>query len=118
MAWYYNNIRIYPQSLEKSAKQIIARLQPLSTGTVLQTFGYESPTYQMQCKVVGDSNREALEACATTGSAYTLTFPDASTESLYLSSVSSSQDMILNQTIDTSQDCETPVYTMTLEFYK
>ncbi len=118
MAWTYNGIRIYPQDLEQSAKQIIARLQPLGAGTILQTFGWENSVFQVNCKVVGDTNLNSLLGYVQTGTAYTLAGNDAFSQSLYLSSINAKRDLFAWQTIDTSQDCTTPVYTVTMEFYK
>lgn len=116
MAWTYNSIRIYATDLDQSASQIIARLQPLAGRTVLQVFGYESPTYQVQCYVVGDTNKEALEALLDDGTAYTLAGNNGFSESLYLVKANFKRSKYLYQTLDTTQDCFTPVYETSLEF--
>jgi hypothetical protein len=118
MAWTYDGIRIYPQDLEQTKKQIIARLQPLNAGTVLQTFGWENSVFQINCKVVGDTNLDALVADLEDGTKHTLAGNDGFSESVYLSSLNAKRDLFAWQTIDTSQDCTTPVYSVTLEFYK
>ncbi len=118
MAWSYNSIRFYPQDLTRNKKQIIARLQPLASGTILQVFGYESPTYQVTCKVVGDTNLNALEALVETGTSYILAGNDGFSQTVYLSSFSAKRDLEAFQTIDTSQSCTVPVYSVTMEFYK
>jgi len=118
MAWYYNSIRIYVQSLEGSGKQIMPRLQPLTSATVIQIFGHESPIWKVQCKVVGDSNLNSLKGLIDNATAYYLTGNNSFSKSLLLANISYKRDEMVYQTIDTTQDCETPVYTVTLELYE
>lgn len=117
MSWKLNNIRIITQSFDESNKQIIARLQPLDSGTVMQAFGYESPTYQLEGKVVGESNYNALRALVRTGVAYTLT-TDLGTKTVYVSSITGKRDPTVSQTIDPTQGCYAPVWTVALELYE
>lgn len=114
--WTYNNIRIYVQDFDSSQRQIIARLQPLNTTTVRQIFGDESPIIKIQGKVVGLSNLNSLAALINDGTAYTLSGYDLYNQSLYLSSLVYKIDNSMYQTIDPLQDCEAPVYTVTMEF--
>jgi hypothetical protein len=119
MSWTYGGVRIYVQELDEQKKQIIARLQPLSEGTVMQVFGYENPTFQVACKVVGQTNVDALLAFLETGSSYTLTESGSGSfsKSLTMASMSAKRDATYYQTIDPQQDCSTPVFSCNLELY-
>ena len=53
MAWYLGTVRIFPQKRSGSGQNTIARLQPLSGGTITQKFGYETPIIKVSSKVSG-----------------------------------------------------------------
>jgi phage protein U len=120
MAWTYNSIKIFTQSLPKSAKQIIARLQPIDSGTTLQFFGYEDPIIKLSGIVVGDSDIASLHACVQTGTAYALKdSADSTVGSYYLASINTSQRLgIISQTIRQDLSCDSPVYDVELELYE
>ena len=115
--WLYNDVRIYVQSLDRNRRHIIARLQPLSAQTVLQLFGYESTVWQVEAKVVGEENLQALYDLIPNDVAYTLSGYGTNYGSLYLASITSKREAFAYQTIDESQDCEAPVFTITMELY-
>lgn len=115
--WTLNGTRIYVSSLEQTIKQILPRLQPLANGTIVQAFGYEEIIYQVTAKVVGDSNLAAIQSLAATGSSYTFNGNNSFTATVMVSNVNAKRDEFAFQTIDTLQDCETPVYTLTMELY-
>lgn len=115
MAWTYNNVRIYVTAIDESLQQIIARLQPLSSTTVLQIFGDEATTYKLDFLVVGNSNRDLLKAMINDGTAYALVGNDFTSTNLYLSKLAIKRSKTLFQTIDTLQACETPVYECSME---
>jgi len=70
--WIYNNIRITVVDLKEQFEQILPKLQPIDAGTIYQFFGYINPSFPLQCFVVGKSDKDAIEALAQTGVAYTL----------------------------------------------
>lgn len=117
MGWYLDTTRIYVISLEQTIKQIIPRLQPLANGTVIQIFGYDEIIYQVTCKVVGDTNLASVQGMAATGLSYSFTGNDSFSATVVVSSVNAKRDEYAYQTIDTAQDCTTPVYTLTMELY-
>ena len=117
MSWTLNGIRIFVTGEEKTSKRIIARLQPVEGNTILQFFGYETPVHQFECKVVGTSNLASIEALVNTAGPYTLSGYDFSA-SLYINALRSKRDESIYQTLDIAQDCETPVYTVSLELYE
>ena len=113
--WTYNSQRIYVQGQEENASQIIARLQPLNTTTVLQIFGDEAPLYKIDAIVVGESNKNAFKALLNDGVAYNLVGDGFSTKSLYLAKFTAKRRNIICQTIDQAQATDSPVYDVTLE---
>ncbi len=112
--WQYNGIQIYVTGLDETESQIIARLQPLSSTTVLQVFGDEAPVYKVDFLVVGNTNRDSLKALVNDGTAYTLSGFYFS-KNLYLSKISFRRSKYIYQTIDTNQGCDVPVYEASME---
>jgi hypothetical protein len=117
MGWTISSIPIIVQEMETSEKNIIARLQPLESGTVLQYFGYESPITQVRGKVVGETNQLELRALARSSTQRTLAGYGFS-ENFYVSGVTTVRDPSVRQTIDPNQDCETPVFTFSMELFQ
>lgn len=117
MAWYYNNIRIFVASLDESATQIIARLQPLSATTVLQVFGDEAPVYKVDGYIVGSDIKDSLLDLLNDGTAYTLSGVDF-TKDLYLSKLGFKRSKYPFQTIDTNRECTEPVFEFSMELMK
>lgn len=75
--WTYNDIQITVVDLKEQDEQIIAKLQPVDTGTVYQIFGHISPAIALQCLVVGSGDVNALKALIDDGTAYALAFNGA-----------------------------------------
>lgn len=112
-------IRLYVQEIDNSAQNVIARLQPLYGYTIRQDFGRESPIIKVKAKVVGNTAKDAVYTkfvnkaiCVLSG--YTHYYHD----NLVIKSYNEQADEASYQTIDTTQDCYTPVYTLSLELYK
>lgn len=112
--WVYNNVRIYVQEEDASADQTIARLQPIQGPTILHIFGYETPTYRISGKVVGQNNLNSLLSLRTTGQAYTLSGVDFY-KNLYLSKINYKRSNYVYQTLDNTQSCYAPVYDVSME---
>lgn len=117
MSWYIDSIRVFVQEHEESNGQIIPRIQPLSGGTVLQVFGYESRITKLSAIIVGDTDRDALRAMAKSGSNVTLTFPDSSTTDYIVKSVNFKQRHNLCQTLRTDLAEDAPIYDVGIEFF-
>lgn len=118
MAWTLDSNRIYVQKITEGTKQIIAQLQALSQGTIYQTFGYETSKVKLTCLVVGKTIVDALHTLTTTGTSVDLTAPEGTLGNYFVSSVSADREKSVYQTIDTTQDCETPVYNVDIELFK
>src|SRR3990172_10839526 len=111
MAWTYNSNRIYVQKITKGASQIMPRLQPLSGGSILQSFGYDSTIRNITAIVVGDTIEQALEALSKDGGlAHALVSPEGSLGNWILKDYSSDRTESTCQTIDITQAEDVPVY--------
>lgn len=115
--WTLAGIQIITQKHDGVDKQIIARLQPLSGGTVIQTFGYENSIQKIGGYVVGDADMDALKALKMTGATHALVENSTSRGSFYVSNVSWSRTPWIYQTIRPDLDCESPVYNVEVELY-
>jgi len=115
--WKLDNVRIFVQKMVGDMGQIIPRLQPLSDSTVLQFFGWEDEIIKVGAKVVGESDLETIRAMRTDAATHNLTGYDSFNESWYVKSISWSRDNYPFQTIRPDLDCETPVFTIEIEFY-
>lgn len=114
--WLLNNIRIFVQekSNQGSQKQI-AVLQPLNGGTIYHLFGYKKPVYSLKGKVVGDSDKTAIESLAKNGTTVTLSGYGRFFGNFLINSAQFSEDMSICQTIRTDLPTTAPVYTFELE---
>lgn len=116
--WLINGNRLYVQQVENGESEIIPRLQPLNNRTVLQFFGRESPILKVQAKVVGTTNLESIRTLSRNQTLCTLSGYDFYYTDLYIRGFNYTIDSASLQTIDPLQDCETPVYTLTMELYQ
>ena len=118
MGWTLNSTRVIVTGIVQSQKQIIARLQPLSGGTIIQTFGYDDPIIKIKGYVVGETDKSALEALTTTGSTYTLMEDSTNHGSFYVNSIDFNRLNTICQTIRPDLDTTATVYEVDLELYE
>lgn len=122
--WIFNSIRIFPQTLKDASGQIIPRLNPLSGGTVLQVFGYDTSIVTISAIIVGDTDRAALKALGRTGLSYNLQYRDGGVGSYttvgtyFVKSFTSQRTMATCQTIRADLATNSPVYNIDLELYE
>jgi hypothetical protein len=117
MAWTLGGIRIFLQDLPQDGKQTIARLQPLSGGTVHQIFGYENSIFKANCIVVGEADKEALKAMYMDGIVHTLSgYFDSG--NYYIASFNAKPRPAGYQTMRQDLACETQVYDIDMDLYK
>ena len=122
--WQYNGIRIFPQTMKDTQGQIIPRLSPLSGGTVLQVFGYDSPIVTLSAIVVGDADKASLKVLTTTGLSYDLQYRDGSVGSYttvgtyYVKTLTFQRTMATCQTIRPDLPTDSPVYNVDFELYE
>lgn len=117
MNWELNNIRIFVQEHTGDGTQIIPRLQPLSGGTVLQFFGYESLVRNINAYVVGDTDRDALLALRKTATAYSLNSPMGSLGNHYIKKCAFKQIRNVCQTLRPDLATDAPMYIFDLELF-
>lgn len=119
MAWTYNSNRIYVQKITKGASAIAPRLQPISGGSVIQSFGYDSTIRNVTAIVVGDTIEQALEALSKDGmTPHALVSPEGSLGNWMLKGYNSDRTNSTCQTIDITQDEDAPVYNVELELWR
>jgi hypothetical protein len=118
MAWTLNGIRIFTQDYAGGNNtQNIARLQPISGQTILQTFGYDKEVRKLSGFVVGTTDLNALVALKTTGLTYALTSYEGSEGNWEVRSVNWTRLNIISQTMRPDLPCESPVYMVEVELY-
>jgi hypothetical protein len=117
MAWSYNGVRIFVQANTGSKKQIIARLQPLDGGTILQTFGWEERVVKLSGIVVGATDMNSLLELHETGLPYTLSGATGNYGDYYPSSISYEQMASICQTLRPDLPDDSFLYNVDLELY-
>jgi hypothetical protein len=115
MAWYVDTVRIFVQDEIETAKQIIARLQPLGGGTVHHVFGYEDKVYKVTGFVVGSGEILTLEGYTQDGVTHTFSTPYYGNLVTYVNNVQAKPMNVICQTFDTTQPEDAPVYTVDVE---
>ena len=115
--WNLNGIRIFVTGISDETGQIVARLQPLSGGTINQRFGYESPIYTLNCYIVGDATKESLENLVTGGDVV-LVSPEGTIGNFLVQKVVVKREPSISQTIRTDLSCDSPVYTVEIVMLK
>lgn len=116
MSWTLNGTRIYVDKYSGGGKQIMPILQPLSGGSVVQFYGYETTTYKIGGLIVGTTDRDALLALkATALNTYVLMSPEGSLGTYSVKNVSFERTNIIYQTMRADLPCEAPVYTVEIE---
>lgn len=119
MAWTLGGVRIYVQKAETGSSQILPRLQPVSGGTVVQSFGYEKDVRNVSAIIVGDTREAALKAFSKDGGAlHAYVSPEGSLGSFAVKSYSSNRTNSICQTIDITLPEDAPVYEVEMELYE
>jgi len=117
--WTFGGVRIFAQDEKDSSSRIIPRLQPLNSGTILQSFGWEDTTKTLTALVVGNTDKEAIQAFIPSGVSQELVNYDGTIGDFFLKDVSFAIEAATSmQTLRTDLDCYSPVYTTTLELYE
>ena len=115
--WYIDTTRIFVSDNDEETGTIIARLQPIVSGTVLQVFGYEKPIVKLKGIIVGSGDQNTLKGYGRDGSLHTISGPYGATN-YYVAKVSTSQMMSVKQTVRQDLDETAPVYQFELELYE
>ena len=117
MAWYIDTTRIFVQGNDEEVGQVIARLQPVASGTVLQVFGYEKPTVKLKGIIVGSGDKASLKGYGIDATTHTVSGPYGARD-FYVSSVRINQIMAIKQTVRTDLAENAPVYNFEMELYE
>ena len=119
MAWTIGGNRIYVQKITKGAGQILPRLQPLSGGSVIQSFGYDSTIRNVTAIVVGDTIEQAIEAFSKdSATAHALVSPEGSLGNWIIKDYNSDRTESTCQTIDILQPEDAPVYNLEMTLWR
>lgn len=119
MSWTLGGVIVFPQKFAGSGSNIIARLQPLSGGTITQTFGYETPIRKLAIIVVGETDRDALVAFAKSGTTRALVYNSTTIGTYQIKSFSWDQvNGVVCQTIRGDLATTSPVYNCEVELYE
>lgn len=119
MAWTLGGNRLYVQKLTENTSQILPRLQPLSGGSVIQSFGYDSTTLSVMAIVVGSTIKDVFMGYAQDGGAtHAFVSPEGSLGSWIVKSCSPNRTDSTCQSIDITQPEEAPVYEVELELWR
>jgi hypothetical protein len=113
--WTYNSIRITVVDLKEQNEQIIAKLQPVDTGTVYQTFGHINPAMVLQCFIVGSGDVNALRDLIDDGTAYSLAFNETSLGNFYLDKLTTQWTASYGQTFRPDKSYTDLVFKAALE---
>jgi hypothetical protein len=117
--WSLAGNRIYVQKITKGSSQIMPRLQPISGGSVLQSFGYDSTIRNVNALVIGDTVEQALEALSKDGgTSHAFVSPEGSLGNWILKEYGSNRIPNVCQTVDTSLAEDCPVYEVDLTLWR
>lgn len=114
--WTLGGVRIFTQDLKEEVGQIIPRLQPLSGGTVLQTFGYEDDVRTLVGYVVGKDDKDALKSMSTGGTEQLIS-PEGSEGNFHIKQVVVNRVMCICQTLRPDLPEDSPVYSVEIQLY-
>ena len=117
MPWLLDDTRIFVVDQSTDDKQIIARLQPVASGSVYHVFGWESQIRKLKCYVVSGGNVLDLRGMVKDGIVHTLTSPWDAVD-YYVGSVNGKQLHSVCQTFDTTKPTDDVVWELDLELFK
>lgn len=115
--WYFNSVRIFVQGYNGSDKQLIARLNPINSGTILHIFGHDDKIIKIKALCVGLTDLNALRNLKSTGTAYTLESPVFPDTDYYLNDINHSLMATTCQSIRTDLPTDAPVFEIDMELY-
>lgn len=116
--WTLGPTRIFVQEMSDDALQVVARLVPLASGTILQTFGWEDLIKNLQGKIVGSTDKVSLLDMTRSGLSYTLSGMGFSWGEYYVKSVKYKTKPTARQTLRLDLDEQAFVYDVSVELFK
>jgi hypothetical protein len=118
MTWTLGSVTIIPQSIDDDFDQTIARLQPLASGTIYHTFGYEFDIKKVSVYIVSTADRLALINYNRDAAVHALYNDAYFWGNYYVKHLAFKYEPIAYQTIRPDLPCDSPVYTVDIELYK
>lgn len=119
MSWTINGNRIYVQKITKAASQIMPRLQPISGGSKLQAFGYDSTIRNVTALVLGDTVEQAIEALSKDGgNSHAFVSPEGSLGNWIIKEYNSDRIPNVCQTIDPNLPEDCPIYNVEMTLWR
>ena len=118
MTWTLGSVQIFPTSIDDTFGQTIARLQPLASGTIYHTFGYEYDIKKISAYIVGIADRLALIEYTRDAATHSLMNNTSSWGDYYVKTVAFKYEPVAYQTLRTDLACTDAVYTVELEVWK
>lgn len=115
--WKYGGVRIFVTDIQDDVQQIVARLNPIAGGTVMQIFGWDDPVYKIDATIVGEADHASLVGMRDSGTDYDLLTPETTISGLVLSKASFRRVYTIGQTLRPDLDCTAPVYEVSLELF-
>ena len=117
--WIYGGVRIFTQDMTTDDGQIIARLNPIGGGTVLQVFGYDDLIVKINAYVVGIDDISTLRSLTTSGISFNLFSPHGPTGYPYLlNKITAKEIRNRCQTLRSDLAEDSAVYIVDMELYK
>lgn len=113
--WTYNSIQITTIDLKEQNEQTLAKLQPVNTGTVYQSFGYINETLVLQGYVLGTTDRDSLKALANDGTAHALAWTNGTIGNYYLEKLTVQWVTAYRQTFRTDKSATELIFKVSLE---
>lgn len=122
MPWVLGSTQITLLEKTDTNGQIIARLQPLASGTVHHIFGYEDQTSKLSALVVGETDKAALASYTTDASAHDLYYTNGFDTDDYgdflVKNISFRREPVVKQSIRQDLNCREPVFNCEIELYR
>lgn len=116
MAWTLGGVRVFAQDLKEEVAQIIPRLQPLSGGTVLQTFGHEDDVRTLMGIVIGKDDKDEIKDFSE-GGTVELEGPEGSEGTYRVKNVTVNRVMCICQTLRPDLPEASPVFLVEIQLY-
>lgn len=115
--WTLNSIRVFVQGFDGDGDQIMAKLQPINSGSIYHTFGYGFLVVALKAKVVGATDMNAIIGLSRTGLSYTLDSPYGTSGDYFVKNVKYSMTQSICQTLRPDLAEDAPVYDVSLELW-
>jgi hypothetical protein len=116
--WTLGTVQLFPQNLDLDDDQVIARLQPLASGTIYHTFGYEYEINKLSAYIVGMADKITLTNYNRDASVHTLLEDAFSWGNYYVKHLAFKLEPGAYQTIRPDLPCDDYIFTVDFELWK